>query len=356
MPSNLFTPIQVPGLTIPGNIFLAPLAGYTDKAFREICLQHGASLVYTEMVSAEAIARENKKSLQLLERGPEEDLLAMQIFLSQAEQADRALPRLLEYSPSLIDINCGCPVPKVVKTGAGAALMRNPRFIYDIVKTLTQSTDIPVTVKIRSGWDQSELNYLEAAHAAEEAGASMIGIHPRTRAQGYSGTSNWEHIAELVNALEIPVIGSGDLFSAEAAADMLSQTGCRAVMFARGAIGNPFIFSETRRLLEPQSDKEAGAEREASESGQNHERSRKEHFARLEIAYHHLLRSISFKGERLGCKEMKKHFGAYTKGYPGGSALRNELMRCGSLSEYRDVLQGYFEAHGMQAPFSPSET
>ncbi len=320
----------MPGCTIPGNLFLAPLAGYTDRAFRELCLAYGAAFTYTEMVSAEAVARGSVKTMDLMERAPGEDQLGIQVFLSDPDQIRRALPRLLTYRPTLIDINCGCPVPKVIKTGAGAALMRSPHKVYEIVKACTDLCGIPVSVKIRSGWEASSLTYLETASAAVDAGAVMVGLHARTRVQGYSGKADWEHIRELVQAVPVPVIGSGDLFSPEDAMDMLNFTGCAGVMFARGAIGNPTIFRETRELLEGKT------------QGSGGRISRDE---RIQIGRRHLLKAVEYKGERIGCKEMKKHLSAYTKGLPDGSSLRNDLMRCSTVAEYETVLSGYLQRH-----------
>jgi nifR3 family TIM-barrel protein len=328
--ASLYHPIDIGKLTVPGNLFLAPLAGYTDRAFRELCYAYGADFCYTEMVSAEAIARGNEKSLALMERGDDERLLGIQIFLSEPEQAVRALPALLRYEPSLIDINCGCPVPKVVKTGAGAALMRSPATIHAIVAALTSRTDVPVTVKVRSGWDAGSINYREAARAAEEAGASAVGFHARTRAKGYSGTADWSLVADLAASVSVPVIGSGDLFSPGAVRDMLAQTGCAGVMCARGAIGNPFIFSDGRRLL---TDSPSG--RESADTSPR---------VRMETALQHFARALYYRGERIAVKEMKKHLAAYTKGLPGGSALRDSLMRCGSEECYRSIFRDYLSS------------
>ena len=311
-------PLHIGRCAIPGNRFLAPLAGYTDRAFREVCLQYGAAFTYTEMISAEAIARGNRKSLDLALRGEGEELLGVQIFLSEAEQAERALPLLLPYRPSVIDINCGCPVPKVIKTGAGAALMSEPDRIYRIVRVLTSSTDVPVTVKLRSGWSNSSITFREAARAAIEGGAAALGFHPRTRLQGYSGHADHDLTAELVTASRVPVIASGDLFSGADAKRVLRHTGCAGVMYARGALGNPFIFSGTH----PEADEV------------------------LEIGYRQLLRTVSYKGEHRACSEMKKHLSAYSKGLPDGAVLRNHLMRCSSLQMYREVLRGYLIEHG----------
>ncbi len=348
MENPLYHSIQLPGITLPGNLFLAPLAGYTDKAFREISRNYGADFCYTEMVSAEAIARGNQKTHDLMERGDNEEALGIQIFLSKPDQAERALPGILPYSPTLIDINCGCPVPKVVKTGAGSALMQQPDRIYSIVRLLSSATGIPITVKIRSGWDESSINFEEAGRAAVEGGASMVGIHARTRIQGYSGTSRWEHIARLAELLPVPVIGSGDLFSPQAAVDMLRQTSCAGVMFARGAIGNPLIFQQTRFLLlgeQPHSN----AHRERAASTDEAEDPMKACDAqlvqRLTIGYYHLQRELHYKSEARACAEMKKHLSAYTKGFPDSSNLRNKLMRCASQECYRLVLQNYLQHH-----------
>ncbi len=342
MDTPLYHSIELPGLTLPGNLFLAPLAGYTDRAFREIARSYGADFCYTEMVSAEAIARGNQKTVDLMERGEDEDLLGIQIFLAEAEQAERALPGILEYAPTLIDINCGCPVPKVVKTGAGSMLMRSPEKIYAIVRQLTASTKVPVTVKIRSGWDDSSINFIEAGLAAVEGGAAMVGIHARTRVQGYSGSAHWEYIARLAETLPVPVIGSGDLFSAEAAADMLRQTGCAGVMFARGAIGNPLVFRDTRALL-------TGAHAQPTEltagSGYPASGPEAQFIERLLTGYRHLKRELHYKSEARACAEMKKHLSAYTKGFPAGSALRNDLVRCTTEECYRHILHGYMQRH-----------
>lgn len=351
MENSLYHSIELPGATLPGNLLLAPLAGYTDKAFREIAGMYGADFCYTEMVSAEAIARGNQKTIELMERGDRENMLGVQIFLSEADQGERALPGILKFLPSLIDINCGCPVPKVVKAGAGAALMQDPDKIYTIVRRLSTLTDVPVTVKIRSGWDESSINFEEVGKAAVEGGAVMIGIHARTRIQGYSGTAHWEHIAQLVDALPVPVIGSGDLFSPKAAANMIKQTKCAGVMFARGAIGNPAIFQRTRSLLSPEhtstttettidtTDRnKAGLSLYPAETISGP-------IERLYIGYRHLERTLHYKSEVRGCAEMKKHLSAYTKGLPNGAALRNELMRCTSRKCYQLILQEYLQRH-----------
>ncbi|MEA1911362.1 MAG: tRNA-dihydrouridine synthase, partial [Spirochaetota bacterium] len=235
MKEPLFHPINIGNVLIPGNLFLAPLAGFTDKAFRSICIDLGASFTYTEMVSAEALARNSEKTRKLMERAENERLLGIQIFLPNADTAKRSVPELLKANPTIIDINCGCPVPKVVKNGAGSALLRTPEVIEEIVKTITGETDIPVTVKFRTGWDLNSINYLQFAEAAVRGGASLLTIHGRTRSQGYSGTADWESIKNLKTNFDVPVIGSGNIFSAEDAKRMLELTGADGVLFARGA-------------------------------------------------------------------------------------------------------------------------
>jgi nifR3 family TIM-barrel protein len=319
---RLYHPIHIGALEIPGNLFLAPLAGITDKGFREICLRQGADLTFTEMVSAEAVARGNEKTFGLMERTHSERLLAVQLFMNDADTARRSLDSVLQFKPDIIDLNCGCPVPKVVKTGAGSALMKNPQMIHDIVEVLAQGDQTAVSVKIRLGWDADSINFLEAADAAVSAGASMITMHARTRSQGYSGRADWEALARLKQAVKVPVAGSGDLFSAHDAQRMLELTGIDAVMFARGAIGNPFIFSQTRELLTE------GIEPELPDFRQ-----------RARAMIEQLDLTIADKGEPTACREMRKQFCAYTKGLPNAASLRSRIIQARTREDYLDLLQ-----------------
>jgi len=321
---HLYHPVTIGSLTLAGNLFLAPLAGFTDLAFRSLCVKEGADLTFSEMVSAEGLARNSEKTRALLSRAENEKVFAVQLFMKDADTAMRGLPAVIDYSPDIIDINCGCPVPKVVKTGAGSALLKSPETIYQIVRSLSNGTDIPITVKIRSGWDSNSINFLETADAACQGGASMITLHARTRVQGYSGTANFEHIKTLKQSSSVPIIGSGDLFSPAAALHMISDTGVDGVMFARGAIGNPFIFSETRHLLKtgnmpPETSKEARA---AAFLG-------------------HLDESITLKGENAACREMRKHAGSYIKGFPGASGIRREIVKASTRKDYELVLSDW---------------
>ncbi len=323
MKNKLFHPINMGNTIIKGNLFLAPLAGFTDRAFRSICISKGASFTFTEMVSAEALARKSVKTQNLMKRAENEKQLGIQIFLSNEDTAKRALPEILKANPTVIDINCGCPVPKVVKNGAGSALMQNPKKIEKIIAVLADNTDIPITVKFRTGWDANSINYLDFAEAAVKGGASLMTMHARTRSQGYSGEADWASLKKLKANFDIPVIGSGNIFSAENALLMLETTGVDGVLFARGAIGNPFIFEKTRLLLQG---KDTGKKENINE--------------RINTAMEHLSLSIHYKGETIACREMKKQLCSYTKGQEGSAALRNRIVRAESTREYREIFLG----------------
>ncbi len=324
MDKNLFHPVRIKDTVIPGNVFLAPLAGFTDPAFRTVCLIHGASLTFTEMVSAEALARHSEKTFKLMKRAGKEDLLGVQVFLSKAETLKRAFGEILRADPSVIDINCGCPVPKVIKTGAGSSLMKTPSEVKRIVAAAVSETDIPVTVKIRSGWDNNSVNFLEVADAALQGGASLISMHPRTRTEGFSGEPHLEHLTALKKFVSVPVIGSGNLFSPEDARTMLEKTGIDGVMFARGALGNPFIFEETIKLLQ---------------TGEKLPLPRRED--RFSTALMQLRLCARDKGESAACKEMRKHMGSYIKGIPGAAALRRAIVQASTIDEYEDIFSSY---------------
>ena len=250
---SLYHPVKIGNVELKGNIFLAPVAGYSDSAFRSVCIENGACFTYTEMVSAEALVRNNIKTETLMARAYNEDKYAVQIFGGEEDSMAQATRIVLEKTHcEVIDINCGCPVPKIIKTGAGSALTRDPERLYKIAKAVKNAAgDTPVTVKIRSGWDKPNMTWKEAAQAALEAGVSAITIHPRTRAQGYEGHSDWSIMKDLVEFVDgkVPVFGSGDLFKVEDVVKMLEQTGVDAVMYARGAMGNPFIFKDTTSML-----------------------------------------------------------------------------------------------------------
>ena len=333
VPRSLYRPVKIGSLELPGNLFLAPVAGYTDRAFRSICTEYGADLTFTELASAEALVRGGKATLDLIRRGENEKRYAIQLFGHNPDTIYRAALLLEPFHPEALDINCGCPVPKVIKTGAGSGLMKNPALLGRIVGAAARAArealgDIPVSVKMRSGWDSHTLNYRDCARISVEEGAAMITLHPRTKAQGYGGKSNWSHIADLVSRIEVPVTGSGDLFTPEDAERMLRETGCAAVMFARGAEGNPFIFPAARAFLATGSWKPAAFKE------------------RIDVAFRHLGCLAEDIGESAACREMRKQFCAYTKGppgktgEPGSAALRNRLVFAETIQDYRAILAG----------------
>ena len=297
------------------------MAGYTDKVFRSICLSKGAALAYTEMVSSEGVARDNDKTTVLMERGELEKDLAVQLFMPDADTAQRSLEGVMKYSPALIDINCGCPVPKVVKTGAGSALLKTPATIHEIVDTIVRNTDVPVTVKIRTGWDTDSLNYLQTAEAAFSAGASALCMHARTRSQLYMPTAHWELLRDLKNHFpDKVIIGSGDLFCAHDGVRMLTETGVDAISFARGAIGNPFIFEQTKALL-------CGEEERVVSVSE-----------KVDAIMAHLTGLVEFLGENTACREMRKHVCAYLKGIPNSARVRQAVTAALTVDEYRKAL------------------
>jgi nifR3 family TIM-barrel protein len=335
----LYHPVKIGSLEVPGNLFLAPVAGYTDRAFRSICVEEGACFSFTELVSAEALYRNFSRygldpelpsegaatAINLIRRGESEKRYAIQLFAGESESIYRAASLLGPLQPDVLDINSGCPVPKIVKNGAGSALMKDPANLGRVVEAAVRASreslgDIPVTIKIRSGWDSSSINYAECARIAVEAGVQMVSLHPRTRAQQYSGRSDWLHIADLASRLSVPVTGSGDLYTPEDAEKMLRETGCAAVMFARGSMGNPFIFSATRSFLE------TGSWEPAPFS------------ARIAAALRHLEMLAADIGERTACLEMRKQFCAYTKGVIGGAALREKAVHAETIEEYRKII------------------
>jgi tRNA-dihydrouridine synthase B len=297
------------------------MAGYTDAAFRSICRSWGADLCYTEMVSAEGAVRENAKTLELLERGDNERLFAVQIFASEPRTAAMAVQKLSRYMPDLYDLNCGCSVPKVLRSGSGAALLRSPETIGAIVKAMRGQTDSPVTVKLRSGWDPDSINYLDCAEAAERSGAAMVCLHPRTRSQGFSGRARVSELKELRNHCSVPVIGSGDLFAPEDALNVFRQSGCDGLMFARGALGNPFIFKSTKERL-------SGEDPTGAPTG----------LQRLETALEQLELAVKFKGESRACKEMRKHFCYYSKGMRRGAEFRARAVRAERVEDYLNLV------------------
>ena len=325
---SLYHPVKIGSLSLDGNVFLAPVAGYSDRAFRSICADCGADFAYTEMVSAEALTRNNLKTEQLMARAPNEKAYAVQIFGGKGQtMADAARIVLEKTTAECIDINGGCPVPKIIKSGAGSNLTANPTLLYDIVSSVVKAVEgrVPVTIKIRTGWDAEHITWKDCAQAALDAGAAAITLHGRTRAQGYEGKADWGKLAELVEFINgrIPVFGSGDVFSPEAAKQMIEQTSCDGIMLARGAMGNPFIFTKIRQFLKTGSYQEIPT-RERIEAG----------FRELDLL-------VQDFGEKGACLEMRKRFCAYSRGIDGGAALRKQLVAAESVEEYKNIFNSF---------------
>ena len=302
---------------------LAPLAGYTDKAFREIAVGFGAEETVTEMVSAEGLARKSSKTKALLEPFDRSENLTLQLFGPDADTFYRALKVLRWQDFSKIDINAGCPVPKVVKTGAGSALMKTPEKAGEIIHVLKEETGLRISIKFRLGWDSDSINFLEFADIAAEAGAEMLTLHARTRAQGYSGTADrkaFSMLSEHFKGSGILLFGSGDVFTPEDAMSLINDSGLSGVMFARGAIGNPFIFRETKELIEKGCYSLPSTEEKIS------------------VALKHLRLMVSYYGENTGCREMRKHLMAYIKGIRGANKVKVAISEAVTEKEITDAM------------------
>lgn len=301
---------------------LAPMAGVTDLPFRLLCKEQGAGLLCMEMVSAKAIQYNNKNTKALLEIHPEEMPVSLQLFGSDPDVISEIAKQIEERPFSILDINMGCPVPKIVRNGEGSALMKQPKLVHEIVSKTVKAIKKPVTVKIRKGFDDSCINAVEIAKIIEDAGASAVAVHGRTREQYYSGKADWDIIRLVKEAVSIPVIGNGDVVSGESAIAMQKETGCDGVMIGRGAQGNPWIFSE---LLAYDRTGEMPARPTMEEIKQ--------------MIYRHARLQVKYKGEYLGIREMRKHVSWYTSGLPNSAKLRGEINAVESLTELEQLLE-----------------
>lgn len=318
--------MKIGDIKLENNVFLAPMAGITDTAFRLLCKQQGCGLVYTEMVSAKGLYYGSKKTQELTRTEPGERPAAVQIFGSDPGLMAEVAARLCEEGADMIDINMGCPTPKIVKNGEGAALMLKPHLVGEIVQRVSSSINKPLTVKIRKGWDEHTINAVDIALIAQEKGAAAIAIHGRTREQFYSGRADWDIIRQVKERVYIPVIGNGDIFTPQDAVDMLNKTGCDAVMIGRAARGNPWIFSQAiayiqnGQLTDPPGSSEI-----------------------MDMIRRHISLMVRYKGEKVTVREMRKHIGWYVKGLRNASLIRNEVNRAESLNQLLDILQSYIE-------------
>lgn len=300
--------LKIGGLQLDTPFVLAPLAGITDKAMRSLCAKQGASLVYTEMVSGKGLWYGDRKSHKLLEIGEDEGLVAYQLFGSDPEVMAHAAKSLKDEKNPLLDLNVGCPVPKVVKNGEGSALLKKLDILYDVVNAMVKNAGKPVTAKIRMGFERGTNTAVETAKTLEAAGVAAVTVHGRTREQYYEGKADWQVIADVKNAVSIPVIGNGDVMTGQDAIDMMDQTGCDGVMVARGAMGNPWIFRDAAALWRGEELPEAPTDEE-----------------RIKMLIKHLELVIEDKGERIAVREIRKHVGWYIKGMHGAAAFRRQV-------------------------------
>ena len=320
---------------------LSPMAGVTDMVFRALCRQHGADLTFCEFVSADGILHGNQATRELMELGPDEHPVGIQLFGSDPRKLAEAAREAARLGPDIIDLNFGCPVKKVVKRNGGSALLCNLPLMEQIVAAVVEAVELPVTAKIRLGWSRESLNYMETTRMLEENGACAITMHGRTRDQKFSGVADWGPIAEVKSVATVPVIGNGDVRSGADFLRMKAETGCDAVMIARAAIGNPFIFTEIRAARD-------GACAEAPDVDRV-----------VETLLDHLDREIVSKGPRTGLNRMKRHFASYLRGYPEVAELRRQVFATNDIEVIRRAFGDYRRAHPgarMETPSPSRET
>lgn len=317
---------KIGNVKIDNNVCLAPMAGVCNSAFRRIVKEMGCGLIYAEMVSDKAICYDNEKTMDMLYMTEEERPIAQQIFGSDVDSFVKAAKKLEEtMHPDIIDINMGCPVPKVaVRAQAGSALLKDPEKIYEIVKAVKESVNVPVTVKIRSGWDKNSINAVEVAKTCEKAGASAIAVHPRTRSQGYSGKADWNIIKEVKQNVNIPVIGNGDIKTVDVAIKMIKETNCDAIMIGRGVLGNPYLIKQivtyfkTGEKLSDQTPKE-----------------------KMQTCLKHFNYLLEIKPEKVAVLEMRTHAAWYLKGLFNATYVKEKLYKLKTKEEFIKTINDY---------------
>ena len=318
---------KIGNVEIANQVVLAPMAGISNSPFRRICKEMGCGLIYAEMVSDKAIMYGNQKTIDMLYMTDFERPISQQIFGTDVSSFVIAAKYICSnMHPDIIDINMGCPVPKVaLRAQAGSALLKSPSKIYDIVKAVVDAVDVPVTVKIRSGWDSNHINAVEVAKVIEKAGASAICVHPRTRSQGYRGEADWSIIKAVKDNVNIPVIGNGDIKTPEDAKRMLDETGCDAIMIGRGVLGNPWLIEQTVAYLNGDLV------------------SQPNRLDRVDMCIKHLNYLSDVKDEKVARLEIRNHIGWYFKGLPGVNEIKNKVYQCDSIHDIMQVLMSYRE-------------
>ena len=314
--------LMIGSVELPNPVILAPMAGVSDLPFRLLCSEQGAGLVCMEMVSAKAIAYRNRNTEKLMETDPREHPVSLQLFGSEPDLMAEIAAQIEDRPFDILDINMGCPVPKIVGNGEGSALMKNPKLIEEIITKVSRAIQKPLTVKFRKGFDDDHVNAVEIAKIAEASGAAAVAVHGRTREQFYSGTADWEIIRQVKEAVSIPVIGNGDVDSPEKAKALLDATGCDGVMVGRAARGNPWLF---RRVVE------------YLENGKLLDKPSKEEVKAMMLR--HARMQVECKGDYTGIREMRKHISWYTTGLPGSAKLRGRINSVESLAEMEELLQ-----------------
>lgn len=319
--------MKIKNIEFENNIFLAPMAGVADLTFRQVCEAYGCGGVYSEMVSAKGLYYNDKKTEKLLERGNIKIPYFVQIFGSEPEIIAKVCARASSYG-DILDINMGCPTPKIVNNGDGSALLKNPDLSFRVAEAAVKNTSVPVTVKIRIGWDKENINAVYMAKGLESCGVSAIAVHGRTREQFYSGSADWDIIKEVKNSVNIPVIGNGDIFSHIDAEKMFRHTGCDAVMVGRGAQGNPFIFKQINEYLKTGNVASFPTPKERIKQCLNHVKS-------LTLAH----------GENIGIKESRKHIAWYLKGLKNSSAIKTQIFKMNTLCEIETILSEFLNEY-----------
>lgn len=310
--------MRIGNVQLDNEVFLSPMAGVTDLPFRTICKEKGCGMLYTEMINAKALCYDDENTKKMLKMEKDEHPVAVQIFGSDPEFMGKAASIMNQYPNEILDINMGCPAPKVVKNGDGSALMRNPKLAAEVLSAVVKNSEKPVTLKIRKGWDDDCINAVEIAKIAEECGISALAIHGRTREQFYSGKADWDIISEIKQAINIPVIGNGDVFEVQDAVNMLEKTKCDAIMIGRGSQGNPWIFKRINHYMKTG---EVLPEPTLEE--------------KITTAIKHMNLAVAEHGEYVAVREMRKHIGWYLKGLKNSAKYRDQINK---ITDYKEVI------------------